>query len=160
MVKSALWNAQRKSPVLGGIVCGVLSLCFKPTADKQQALFWGNRCLIQAYDSSGDGRLKNWSLNITDDSFLRLRKTYYNGRQEYFSFSLRRFNDFSYLGTETSGIIRMYTKADDIIVQTYRDPKGDIDSMAHTLNVPVRNLSSGQLDTLRNTLLFLKSQLQ
>jgi hypothetical protein len=158
MLKSALLQIKRKYPVILGIACGLISLCFVLIADKQQALFWANRCLIQAYDSSGEGRLKNWSLHITEDSFLRLRKTYYNGRQEYYSFNLHRFNNFTYLGTEASGIIHIYTKADDVIVQTYNDPAGNIDSMSTTLNIPVRNISLGQLDTLRTTLLFLKAE--
>ncbi|MBS7563955.1 hypothetical protein KHS38_06020 [Mucilaginibacter sp. Bleaf8] len=138
--------------------CSLLSLCFVWHTNKQRAIFWSNKCLAQAFDTSGDAKLKSWTLNLTDDSFMRLRKIYQGGRQEYFSFNLHRLSDISYLGTETNGVLRIHTKADDIIVQTYQDPKGDVDSMSTMLSIPVRNVTAGQLDSLRNTLLYLKAQ--
>lgn len=158
MIKSALLKIKRLHPVALSIGCGMLSYCFIEYTDKQQAIFWSNKCLINAYDSSGEGRIKSWSLRLTDDAFIRLRKIYYNNRQEYYSFNVHRFTDISYLGTESAGILRLHTKADDIIVQTYNDPKGNVDSMSTTLNIPVKDITTGQLDSLRNALLYLKSQ--
>jgi hypothetical protein len=53
--------------------------------------------------------------------FLRLRKIFQNGKQEYYSCQLHNFDDLDYIGTTTSGLLKINTKADDIIVQTYND---------------------------------------
>jgi hypothetical protein len=45
---------------------------------------------------------------------------------------------------------------DDIIVQTYDDPKGNIDSMATTLTIPVKDMTPEKLDSLNDALDFLK----
>ncbi|MDB5063562.1 MAG: hypothetical protein JWP67_3405, partial [Mucilaginibacter sp.] len=50
------------------------------------------------------------------------------------------------------------TQADDIIVQTYNDPQGDMDSMATTLNIPVKKTAQARLDSLRQALQFLKAK--
>lgn len=128
--------------------------------DEQQWLFWSNKCFVESYNTEGDARLKKWELSVTYDAFVRLRKTYTNGKQEYFSFHLHRFNDMDYLGTTTAGTLQLKTIADDIIVQTYNDPKGDIDSMATSLNIQVKNMSPERLDSLRNALIYLKQKKQ
>ncbi len=97
-------------------------------------------------------------MGVTDNAFVRLRKTYANGKQEYFSFHLHRFNDLDYLGTATTGTVQLKTIADDIIVQTYGDPKGDIDTMATSLNIQVKNMSPERLDSLRNALIYFKEK--
>jgi hypothetical protein len=144
-------------------VAPILLLCllygFRPQRDTREMLEWSNRLLTAAYDPSGDAKLKKWELLITDEYFLRLRKTYQNGKQEYFSCQLGSFADLDYLGTTASGLIRINAKADDIIVQTYNDRKGDIDSMATTLTIPVKNMEAEQVDSLRNALLYFKTAL-
>ncbi len=95
---------------------------------------------------------------VTDDSFIRLRKTYQNGKQEYFSFQLRRLNDVDYVGDTNTGTLQLRAKADDIIVQTYNDKKGDVDSMATVLNIPVKNMEPERLDSLRTALNYFKTK--
>lgn len=129
---------------------------FNRYADKQQTISWSNQCLFQCFDASGEIKLKKWDLSLTADAFLRFRKTYLNGRQEYYSFNLRRFKDLDYLGTATRGTIRIKTLADDIIVQTYNDRKGNVDSMTTTLSIPVKNMDAERLDSLYNALNYLK----
>lgn len=113
--------------------------------------------LTHVYDPAAEVKLKKWELNITDSYFLRLRKTFQNGKQEYFSCQLRSFNDLDYIGTTTGGIIKINTKADNVIVQTYNDRKGDIDSMATSFNIPVKNMEPEQLDSLRKAFLYFKN---
>ncbi|OKS84900.1 hypothetical protein RG47T_0337 [Mucilaginibacter polytrichastri] len=137
---------------------GLSGLCFTYAMDEQQWLYWSNKCLAEAYNSYGDTKLKKWELNITNNAFVRLRKTYTNGKQEYFSFHLHRFNDLDYLGTTTTGTLQLKTIADDIIVQTYGDPKGDIDTMATSLSIQVKNMDPDRLDSLRNALIYLKEK--
>jgi len=145
---------------IGCLLLGAMLLfSFKADPDTRELLTWSNKILAQDYDPSGDTKLKKWELNITDDYFLRLRKTYQNGKQEYFSCQLHSFADMDYLGTVASGLITINTKADDIIVQTYNDRKGDVDSMATMLTIPVKNMEAEQVDSLRNALIFFKTAL-
>jgi len=62
------------------------------------------------------------------------------------------------VGAANTDTLQVTTKADDIIVQTYNDPKGDVDSMATTLNVPVKKTAQPGLDSLRQVLNFLKAK--
>ena len=124
--------------------------------DKQETISWSNQCLLQSFDTSGELKLKKWEFSLTADAFMRFKKTYQNGRQEYYSFNLRRFKDMDYLGTTTRGTIRIKTQADDVIVQTYNDPKGNVDSMTTTLKMPVKNMQAERLDSLYIALNYLK----
>lgn len=121
-------------------------------------LTWGNRCLQQSFDPSADVKLKKWELVLTDDSFLRLRKIYQNGKQEYFSFQLQRLGDMNYLGNVAGGTLQLKAKSEDIIVQTYNDRKGNVDSMATVLNIPVKNMEPERLDSLRDALNYFKGK--
>jgi len=140
------------------VLLALLHLSFKTGMDEQQMLTWSNKYFSTSYDPSGEAKLKKWDLVLTDDAFIRLKKTYQNGKQEYYSFQLRRFSDMNYLGTTAGGTLQLKTKADDIIVQTYDDPKGDIDSMATQLNLPVKNIEPDQLDSLMTALNYFKAK--
>lgn len=136
-------------------MCAVSGLCFVMATDW---LNWGNRCLNEAYDTSADVKLKKLELNITEDAFLRLRKTYQNGKQEYFSLQLQRLDETSYLGGTEKGTFRLRTKDDDIIVQTYNDRKGNVDSMATVLDIPLKNMEPERLDSLQQAFNYLKAK--
>jgi len=131
---------------------------FKYGFDEQDWYIYTNRCLAQSYDPSGDAKLKKVEFTVTQDYFIRLRKTYAKGRQEYFSFNLHKLNDFDYLGNTKSGILEFKTMADDIIVQTYNDRHGDIDSMSTVLDIPVRNMEPERLDSLREAFNYFKAK--
>ena len=131
---------------------------FKPAMTEQEMVDWSNRCLNESYDPSGEPKLKKWELVFTDDAFIRLRKTYANGKQEYYSFQLHRFTDMNYMGTTVNGTLQLKAKADDIIVQTYNDPREDIDTMATELNLPVKNMEPERLDSLQMVLNYFKSK--
>jgi hypothetical protein len=154
MVNSNLKKTLKLFPVL---LFSVLIYSFKPTPDTQQMLNWSNSLLPRVYDPSAEVTLKKWELSVTEDFFLRLRKTYQNGKQEYYSCQLHSFTDLDYIGSSASGLLRISTNADDIIVQTYNDRKGDVDSMATTLTIPVKNMEPEQVDSLRTALLYFKN---
>lgn len=135
----------------------VILLGFINAPDTRQMLNWSNHLLAHIYNPSGDVKLKKWELNISDNYFLRLRKTYQNGKQKYFSCQLSAFNDIDYVGNSANGLIKISTKACDIIVQTYNDRKGNVDSMSTTLTIPVKNIEAEQIDSLRNALLYFKT---
>ncbi|HEY4322649.1 MAG TPA: hypothetical protein VGN20_01650 [Mucilaginibacter sp.] len=129
---------------------------FKYSSNEQGWLSWTNKCLAQSYDSSGDAKLKKWDLAITNDDFIRLRKTYQKGKQVYYSFNLNKLNGMDYFGDAFKGTIRLKAVEDDIIVQTYNDRKGDVDSMTTVMNIPVKNMPAERLDSLQQALNYFK----
>jgi hypothetical protein len=152
MVKSILTKA--KIPAI--LVLMVFCCAFSYKMGEKEWLDWSNRCLSQTFDSSSDTKLKKWEIEVTPQHFIHLRKTYQHGKQEYFSFHLTKLDSVNYLGDAPNGQLRFKTVNDDIIVQTYDDPKGNIDSMATTLTIPVRDMTPEKLDSLNDALDFLK----
>jgi hypothetical protein len=135
-----------------------VNYCFKYKFDEQDWLVWANKCLAQSYDTSADTKLKKWELLIAPDSFIRLRKTYAKGKQEYYSFNLHKLNNVDYVGNPVAGILELKTIADDIIVQTRNDRKGDVDSMTTALNIPLKNMPAERLDSLEEALNYFKEK--
>lgn len=120
--------------------------------NEQEWLNWSNKCLNGSFNPAPDINLKKWEITLTGDYFLRLRKTYQQGKQEYFSFNLHRLTNVDYLPGDTTGMLKFSTQTDDIIVQTYEDPEGNIDSMATTLGLPVHNMNITRFDSLKTAL--------
>ncbi len=158
MKTSIMPSIKKTALAIALLACSTLIYGFGPGFDEVQWLSWSNKCLFESYAPPVDAKLKKWELNVTNDYFLRLRKTYQHGNQEYFSFNLHRLNNIEYLGSDTTGSIKFSTLADDIIVQTYDDPKGDLDSMATTFELPVKNMSPARLDSLKNALNYFKAK--
>jgi hypothetical protein len=158
MIRSVLQKPKKYWFLTGMVLLALLHLSFTTNADEQQMLDWSNRCFSESYDPSGDVKLKKCDWTLTPDAFIRLRKTYENGREEYFSFQLHRLNNMNYLGTTDGGKLQFTTNADDIIVQTYNDRKGDIDSMATELDIPVKNMQPERLDSLQMVINYFKTK--
>ena len=144
--------------VLMVIVAGLANFGFVTPVDEQEMVAWTNRCFAQSFDASTGDKIKKFELLLTNDAFIRLRKTFQNNKQEYFSFHLNRLNDMSYLGDAASGTLQFKTTDDDIIVQTYNDRKGNVDSMANVLNIPVKNMGAERLDSLHTTIEYFKAK--
>jgi|SRR6476661_1212591 len=116
--------------------------------------------LIGMYDSGQEAvKLKKTDLLITPDGFFRYRKTLISGKQEYFSFNISRFKHLDFLGTEQQGSLIVTTSSDDIIVQTYNDPKGNIDSMTSIVQLPVKSVQPETLATLQRNFEQIKKEL-
>ncbi|HEY0245234.1 MAG TPA: hypothetical protein VGC01_06690 [Mucilaginibacter sp.] len=158
MVKSVLSKIKKNGLFLSIILVAAVSYCFNRHMDEQEMLTWGNKCLMQSFDASTDTKLKKWELELTPDAFVRMRKIYQNGKQEYFSLHLHRLTDINYLGTADAGTLQLQTIADDIIVQTHNDRKGDLDTLATMLNIPVKNMQPERLDSLRTVLEYFKAK--
>jgi hypothetical protein len=158
MVKSLLARSGKTGIMLALMLTAALSYCFVSENTAQEWLIWSNKCLAQAYDQSADAKLKKLDLQVTEDSFIRLRKTYQNGKQEYFSLQLHLMDDMSYLGNVNTGTILLKTKEDEVIVQTYNDRKGNVDSMANVLVIPVKNMDAERLDSLQQALNYFKGK--
>lgn len=120
-------------------------------------LQWSQQCLTGSFDPGNEhGKLKKWEMSVTPAGFFRLRKYFTGGKQEYFSFNLKRLQGMDYLGTSSSGLLILSTGSKDIIVQTYNDPAGNIDSMSNILKLPVKNMEAERLDSLQKALIGLR----
>lgn len=141
------------------LLSGVFLWGFTVLNDEQQWITWGNRFLNESYDPTVEPKLKKYEIMLTPDHFIRLRKTYQQGKQEYYSFNVKRFTDLNYIpGTAATDTLEIKTQTDDIIYQTYEDPKGDIDSMATSWDIPVKKMTQPRVDSLRRALAFLKGK--
>ena len=139
------------------LLSGLFLYGFKAFMNEQEWINWGNRFLNENYDPTVEPKLKKYEITLTTDHFIRLRKTYQQGKQEYFSFNLERFSELDYVpGAAATDTLELKTRADDIIVQTYEDPKGDVDSMATSMAIPVKKIAAERLDSLRQALNFLR----
>ncbi len=156
MVKSILSKAKENLIILLILFSVAFSYAFRSGMGEKEWLDWSNKCLSESYDPSSEAKLKKWEFTVTPEHFIRLRKTYQHGKQEYYSFHLNKLDSVNYLGESTAGELRFKTIADDIIVQTYDDPKGDIDSMSTVLDIPVKDMSAGRVDSLKDAIRFFK----
>lgn len=155
MIKSIILKIKKTVLVALLTLSGVISLCL---VVEQDWLNWSNQCLSTSYDATADAKLKKFEINLTENSFLRLRKTYQNGKQEYFSLQLQQLDDLIYLGNNLKGTLRLKSKDDDVIVQTYNDRKGNIDTMATVLDIPLKNMEPERLDSLQRALNYFKGK--
>lgn len=158
MVKSVLPKNRKITFLFSILVTAAVSLCFVAAMTDQDWLNWGNKCLNESYDSSADVKIKKWEINLTDDYFIRLRKTFQNGKQEYFSLHLPQLDSVEYVGDVNSGTLELKAKSDDIIVQTYNDRKGNVDSMASVMKIPLKNMEPERLDSLEHAFNYFKNK--
>lgn len=130
------------------LICFVFLICtaFETTEESTEII---QNTLTKYYDSSVEsGVLKRYELNVTNTGFCKYKKVYVNGKTEFFSFNLSRFKGIEYYGSTTKGELHVYTNSDDIIVQTHNDRKGDVDSMATHLIIPLKEIDQDVLNML------------
>jgi len=159
-MQTSLLPANKKAFIIAIIsLSGLFFGGFRSFSTEQEWITWSNRFLNESYDPTVEPKLKKYEIMLTPDHFIRLRKTYQQGKQEYYSFNVKRFTNLNYIpGTAATDTLQIKTQADDIIYQTYEDPKGDIDSMATSWNIPVKKMTQPRLDSLRQALNFLKGK--
>ena len=153
-----------QAKVLATVVCCMI-LCslmaFKDRDGLQELALQTMAKLNSVYQLNGDRvKLKKYDLLINEDGFFRYRRYLQNGKQEYYSFNVRRFEDLDYLGTAALGTLILHTRDEDVIVQTYNDPKGNIDSMAYQVELPVNSIEAEDLHTIRENLQQIKKELE
>ncbi|MCY1518328.1 hypothetical protein D9M68_530440 [compost metagenome] len=107
--------------------------------------------LNRHYNSGAEGaKVKRYELNVTNTGFCKYKKVYANGKTEFFSFNLLRFKSMEYYGNVNSGELHLFTNNDDVIVQTHNDRKGDIDTMAMQMVIPLKEVNAELLNALAN----------
>ncbi len=112
------------------------------------------------YVRAESNKIKQFELLLNDEGFLRYRLTYVNGKQEYFSFNIMRFKAIDYLGNTTSGDLYIQTLEDDVIVQTFNDRSGNVDSMATSFHLTLGKVEAEDLVALQQDLLEMKRLLE
>ncbi len=95
-----------------------------------------------------DLNLQKSILEFTDNGFLRFKKYDRKNKLEYYSVNLQKVVNINFLGHENSGFLKFTTNDDLVIIQTFNDPKGNVDSMSNTLEIPVKNLTAEDLNTV------------
>lgn len=115
---------------------------------EEESTFLQNK-LISLYDEDLSGKtIKRYELTVTNSGFCRYKRYYQNGKIEYFSFNFIRYKDLDFLGSSSRGQLYLRTIADDVIVQTYKDRGGDVDSMASYLIIPLKQVEPPDLNML------------
>jgi len=105
-------------------------------------------------------KIRKCELLLSDEGFLRYRKTYLSGKQEYFSLNITRVNSMDYLGDSGSGNLLLKTMEDDVIVQTFNDRDGNVDSMATNFRLDLHDVEPEDLVALQDDILGMKRLLQ
>ena len=136
------------------ISASCLFLCsFSDPESMEQCASYLQKTFTDHYDSSQESdRIKRYELNVTNNGFCRYKRYFNNGKTEYFAFKLSKFKDMDYCGTTTAGKLYIHTRGDDVIVQTYKDRGGDVDSMATQIIIPLKNIEAEDLNLIRDNL--------
>jgi hypothetical protein len=125
-----------------------------------QAIFVQKK-LVDHYDGQQEPYgLKRGELVVTNTGFCRYKRYYDNGKIEYFSCNLIKFKDLDYLGTIKNGKLLIHTMSDDVIVQTYNDKAGDLDSMASSMIIPLKNIEPEDLADFSKCFLLMHAALK
>ncbi len=99
-------------------------------------------------------------LEVTINGFVRYTETLKSGKQNYTSLNLSKFLKMDYFGTSQAGFLILYAEKKIVIVQTFHDPKGEVDSMSNHLDIPFAAIEPEQLNSVENQLQRIKVLLQ
>ena len=105
-------------------------------------------------------KIRKCELLLSDEGFLRYRKTYLSGKQEYYSLNIARVNSVDYLGDSGSGNLLLKTMEDDVIVQTFNDRDGNVDSMSTHFRLDLHSVEPEDLAALQDDIFGMKRLLQ
>jgi hypothetical protein len=105
-------------------------------------------------------KIRKCELLLSDEGFLRYRKTYISGKQEYYSLNITRISSVDYLGDTGSGNLVLKTIEDDVIVQTFNDRDGNVDSMATYFRLDLYALEPEDLLALQDDIFGMKNLLK
>lgn len=137
-----------KKLILAGTLC---LMAF--TRSGSYSLQWSQAFLSARYDAAAEvQKVKKYDFQLTPDGFFRLKKTFVSGKQEYFAFHLSRLSTVDFSGNTEAGVLVLKTRQNDIIVQTFNDRRGNIDTMSSLLPIPLKHIEAETLDSLARSL--------
>lgn len=137
----------------------VFALSFFVTNYDDLALTEAKSEVIQQYklhNADIDLGVKTTNFEISENGFIRYRKTDSNNKAEYYSVKLNEFEDISYLGDETAGWLLLKFTKEAVIYQTYNDKAGNIDEMLTEIKIPLKNIRVDEINSLRKAMNTLK----
>ncbi len=138
----------------------ILSAFFVADPLEEDSIFLENQ-LVAHYDGSfAAGQVNRYELSVTTSGFCRYKRYFKNGKIEYFAFNFLKYKDADFFGRPERGLLYLRTKADDVIVQTYKDRGGDVDSMASFMIIPLKQVEAEDLNNLAERFASLRSTLQ
>ncbi len=115
----------------------------------EDSVFLKNRLVAHYDDQFAAKQVTQYELSVTSTGFCRYKRIDQDGKIEYFAFNFLRYKDADFLGTSARGFLYLRTKEDDVIVQTYKDRRGDVDSMANYLMIiPLKQVEAEDLNNL------------
>ncbi|MGY3055356.1 hypothetical protein ACVWYG_003571 [Pedobacter sp. UYEF25] len=142
-------------------VVGLIFCAFSNPNPLNDHLIYLQKTLIDHYDTGQDqNTVKRYELNVTNTGFCRYRRFYSSGKTEYFSFKLSKFKDLDFFGTTQGGKLILRTTGDDVIVQTYNDRAGDVDSMTNSVSIPLKNIEVDDLNKIKVTAVKISGELK
>lgn len=130
------------------ILVFVLS-CFAPIHDDLVFMEAKNQVITQykRYNAELDLGIRTSSFEISENGFIRYRKTDLANKSEYFSVKLNEFKDATYLGDENAGWLLLTFTEEAVIYQTYNDKKGNIDEMLTEIKIPLKNMDVNEINS-------------
>lgn len=109
-----------------------------------------------AHNADGFFGTKTATFEISDNGFIRYRKTDLKNRSEYYSVKLSELKDACYLGGEDAGWLSLKFSDEAVIYQTYNDKAGNIDEMLNEIRIPLKNINVDEINSLCKALTLLK----
>lgn len=100
----------------------------------------------QQYQAEQDFGFKKTSFDISENGFLRYKKTASNNLVEYYSVKLDKIEALKYLGSEKTGWLVIKCSDQSVIYQTYQDKNGNIDEMVDEIKIPIKNITVEELN--------------
>lgn len=118
-----------------------------------------NQLINQYHTHNAEQELgvKSANFEVSENGFIRYKKTYSNHRTEYYSAKLTQFKEISYLGNETAGWLVLRFTDDAIIYQTYNDKDGNVDEMLTQMKIPMKNIDLMEINKLEQNMITLKN---
>lgn len=132
-----------------GILLLILLVCCSFQSNELKGLLVALQNNIQkSIRISPEANPAKTKLEVNQAGFIRFTQTLKSGKQNYASLNLYKFSKMNYWGTAKVGTLILYSVKNEVIVQTFNDPAGDVDSMSTHLNIPIQNIEPEQLDAM------------
>lgn len=112
--------------------------------------------LLDKYNADRLLGAKSFTLEVNNQGFLRYKRILTSNKVEYYSVRIEKVQKLNYYGSEKSGWLSVTCEPSSVIFQSYKDPLGDVDSMANEINFPLKGISHEELNLLNKSFDFLR----